>query len=330
VLLLAPVVGLTPSGQQATADRYMYLPGVVVALLVGIAVARAWPRDRSAVAATVLALAVLIALGVVTWRQTRWWHDSITLWTRAADLDPRNDIATYNLAIALADAGRDEEAIGRYEQTLRIVPDQTLAREHLHALQAKRAEREGDRLATAGRLDEAKTAYSRALDLDAARMHARAARGILLTRLGRPREAEVDLRAAYDAKVEDAAVLNAFAFALTQTDRFAEAAQVLGHGVDRYQEDVDLAHNLARLLATAPDAQVRDGPRALRLALDVRERTGGSDPRVLDTLAAAYAATGQMDEARAAADRAIARAREVGDRELAAEIAQHARSYRQR
>ena len=67
-----------------------------------------------------------------TWRQARWWHDSITLWTRAADLDPRNDIATYNLAIALADAGRVEDAAGRYEQTLRLVPDHELARHNLN------------------------------------------------------------------------------------------------------------------------------------------------------------------------------------------------------
>ena len=327
VLFLAPIVGLTPSGVQATADRYMYLPGVVVALLVGIAVARVWPANRFAIVPSFLTLAIVAALGVLTWRQTRWWHDSITLWTRAADLDPRNDIATYNLAIALADSGREDDAIGRYEQTLRIVPDHTLARRNLSALEARRAEREADRLADAGRLIEAEQEYSRALDVDSTRLHARAARGIVLTRLGRAGEALADLRAAFDANVHDAPVLNAFAFSLTATGQFAEAAAVLSRGVDRYPDDVDLAHNLARLLATAPDARVRDGPRALRLALTVRERTGGNDPRALDTLAAAYAATNQMDLARATADVAVARARQMGDAELATEIVAHARTY---
>jgi hypothetical protein len=59
----------------------------------------------------------------------------------------------------------------------------------------------------------------------------------------------------------------------------------------------------------------------------VNERTGRSDPRVLDTLAAAYAASGQDDRARETADRAAARARALGDQELSQEIEAHARAY---
>ena len=327
-LLLAPVVGLTPSGLQATADRCLYLPGVFVSLLVGFAVGGAWRHARVAVAPSLIALAGLaIALGVLTKQQTRWWHDSITLWTRVAELDPRNDIATYNLAIALSDAGRDDEAIGRYEQTLRIVPDQSLARENLQALQARRAEREGDRLADAGRLDDAERAYARALGLDARRIHARAARAVVLTRLGRTREAVPDLRNAYERNPRDITVLNALAFALTETGEVSEAATVLKRGVALYPDDVDLTHNLARLLATAPDPAVRDGALAVRLAAGVNERTGGNDPRVLDTLAAAYAATAQIDRARETATRAAVRARQLGDPQLAMEIEAHARAF---
>jgi len=328
LLLLAPVVGLTPSGLQATADRYMYVPGIVISLLVGVAVAEAWPRRRQAMTLSSVTLAALvIALCVLTWQQTRWWHDSIALWTGVAELDPANDIATYNLAIALSDAGRDEEAIGRYEQTLRIVPDQRMARENLQVLQAKQSEREGDRLADAGRLDEAERAYARALVLDAKRVHARAARAVVLTRLGRTREAVPDLRAAYQGDPRDATVLNALAFALSDTGESTEAASVLKRGVDLHPDDVNLAHNLARLLATATEPGAKDGALALQLATTVNERTGRSDPRVLDTLAAAYAATGQVDRARETADRAVARARALGDQELSQEIESHARAY---
>jgi hypothetical protein len=72
---------------------------------------------------------------------------------------------------------------------------------------------------------------------------------------------------------------------------------------------------------------VRDGARALRLALDVCERTGNRDPRALDTLSAAYAAVGQVDLARSTASRAAARARELGDASTAAEIEAHARRH---
>ena len=370
VLLLAPAMGLTPSGQQATADRYVYVPGVVVSLLIGVVVASvgspaparhsrsrehtqpegrpfdpsvAAVRRRRAptVAVMGLGLGAAAALGVTTWRQTTWWHDSVALWTRAAELDPRNDIATYNLAIALAEAGHEQEAIARYEHTLRLVPDHAFARHNLNLIRAAQAEQEGDVLAQAGDLDAAIDRYDRALAADATRLHARAARGMALLQRRRFAEAATDLRVAFDTAVrltphrtaadkqarDDLAVANALAFALGQTQDHAAATAVLRQALSRHPEDHELAHNLARLLATTPDPTVRDGRTALRLALAVHDRTGGQDPRVLDTLAAAYAATGQFDLARTTADRAVARARQLGDHEMARDIVANATRY---
>jgi Flp pilus assembly protein TadD len=327
VVMLAPVAGLTPSGLQATADRYAYMPGVVVWIVAGAAAARmAATRVRSRVVALgVIALGA--AAATLTFRQTAYWHDSIALWTRAADIDPRNDVATYNLAVALAEAGRDDEAIGRYEETLRLVPDHDVARRNLAILQAAQAEREGDRLAQAGRLDEAGDRYARAIALDGRRLHAHAARGMLLARRGRLREAADDLRVAFDGGVTDAEVPNTLAFALTQTGDAAQAAVVLTRAAAAQPDNLNLKHNLARLLATSDDASVRDGARAVELALEVCRRTGERDPRALDTLAAAYAASGRFDLARLTAARALARARELGDASMAGEIAAHAAKY---
>jgi protein O-mannosyl-transferase len=327
VVMLAPVVGLLPSGLQATADRYVYLPGVIVSLLVGGAAARAWtPRRRVAIVS--LSLTALAALTVLTWRQTRYWHDSIALWTRAAALDDRNDVASYNLAIALVEAHRADEASRWYEHTLRLVPDHELARRGLAQLQAARAEDEAGRLADNGQFEEANERYARALALDSTRSHARAAHGLVLLELGRIAEAAAELRIAYEAHVQDTAVLNALAFALSETGRSAEAVAILKDGVSQHPDDVELAHNLARALATAPAAEGRDGALALRMALALRDRTQGRDARVLDTLAAAYAAAGHLDLARDTARQAIARAREMGDADLADAIAAHARTLR--
>ena len=327
IVLLAPVVGLTPSGQEATADRYMYFPGVVVSLLAGAAIFSMAPfRLRRTLVVAISGVAVL--LGVATWRQTHWWHDSITLWTRVADLDPKNDIATYNLAIALAEAGREDDAAARYEQTLGLVPDHAPARRNLTLLQAGRAEREGDSLAGLARLDDAIVSYSRALELDSERKQARTKRGLLLIQRGRSAEAAADLRAALDERPDDVVVANSLSFALMQTGRASEAAAVLTQSIARHPQDNELAHNLARLLATTDDPGVRDGPLALRLALAVRDRIGGREPRVLDTLAAAYAATGQIALARKTAEQGAALARQLGQPALAEEIAVHARQYK--
>jgi Flp pilus assembly protein TadD len=194
-------------------------------------------------------------------------------------------------------------------------------------LEAARAEQEGNRLATAGRFDEAIDSYARALALDGKRVHARAARGMALASRGRYSEAAADLRQALDAGHTDPEVPDTLAFALVQTGDSAQAAAVLSRAAAQHPDNVNLKHNLARLLATAADPRVRDGARALRLAREVCEQTGERDPRALDTLAAAYAVNGQRAEARNALARALARAREIGDADLAAQIASHAATY---
>jgi tetratricopeptide (TPR) repeat protein len=289
LVLLAPVMGLTPSGQTATADRYTYVPAIALSMLAGAAVVQAESivgLRRFAIVATVVAATLL---GAATWRQTRWWHDSITLWSRAADLDSRNDIATFNLAVTLEQANRKEEAIARYQQTLALIPDHQPARRALTNLKAER--------------------------------------GLALTRSGRFAEAREDLRAAFDARPDDPALASALSYSLAQIGRAAEAAAVLKQSLEKRPDNDELAHNLARLLATSEDSAVRDGALALRLALAVRERTGGRDPRVLDTLALAYAATGQWPLARKTAAEAAALARQLGQSDLADEIDAHARAF---
>jgi protein O-mannosyl-transferase len=328
--LLAPSLGLAPSGLQATADRYVYVPGLALSMAAGAAVALSWPSGRRAGIALVACTLVVAGLAWRSHVQSTYWHDSIALWSRAATLDPSNDVATYNLAIALAAEGRDEEAVAQYEQTLRLVPDHALARRNLAILQAAHAERDADRLAQIGRTGEAGDLYARALALDANRLHSRAARGVLLARSGRFGEASTELRSALAGGVKDPEVANALAFALVQTGEAAEAVAVLKRAVAERPDDVNLKHNLARLLATAPDARVRDGALALSLASEVCAQGGNDDPRALDTLAAAYAAVGRLDLARDTAVRAVTRARELADPQMAEEIAAHARSYRRR
>ena len=249
--LLAPVIGLVPSGVQATADRYLYVPGVVVSMAVGVVAARcarSWSARSWGTMASNLGVAVAvtltIALTVISWQQVGYWHDSIALWTRTADLDPSDDIATYNLAIALAEAGREDEAIARYEQTLRLVPDHELARQNLAIIQAARAERDGDRFARAGNLVAAREAYARALSLDSKRLHARAARGVIEAQGGQLSDAVDDLTKAFDGHVKDPAVPNALAFALIQTGHPDQAVNVLERALDEHPGDAGIAHNL--------------------------------------------------------------------------------------
>jgi tetratricopeptide (TPR) repeat protein len=72
------------------------------------------------------------------------------------------------------------------------------------------------------------------------------------------------------------------------------------------------ANNLAYVLATHPDAQVRDGMEALVLAHRALAAGGADNPLVLETLAAAYAENGQFRDAVQTAKKAIALAARAG------------------
>ena len=77
---------------------------------------------------------------------------------------------------------------------------------------------------------------------------------------------------------------------------------------------------LAWLLATHPDPNVRDAEEALRLADSVAELTKGRNAKALDTLAAAYATRKQFDLAVSVAQKAFTLASDAHDVELVDQV----------
>jgi tetratricopeptide (TPR) repeat protein len=63
------------------------------------------------------------------------------------------------------------------------------------------------------------------------------------------------------------------------------------------QGNANRLNDLAYHWATAKKAEERDGKAALRFAKKAVELTNAKDPNILDTLAAAYAESGEFDEA---------------------------------
>jgi protein O-mannosyl-transferase len=75
-------------------------------------------------------------------------------------------------------------------------------------------------------------------------------------------------------------------------------------------------NNLAWIMATCPEANLRDGAEAVRLAQQACELTGFRRTLMVGTLAAAYAEAGQFVEAVTTAQKACALAAESGDEAL--------------
>jgi len=327
--LLGPAAGLVPSGLQATADRYAYFPGVVIALGVvgagtGLAARQLWRTSAATAAAALLVLS--LAIGARTTLEL--WSDSISLWTHVVTVDPANDVGLYNLGTALTAAGRQSEAATRYREALAVNPTHAEARANLNRLDAARLEQEGNDLAARGDLQQASERYDQALALDAMRTHSHAALGVALATLGRFAEARPHLEEARRQGNTEPAVANALGVMLAQAGRPREARTVFESALSVNQNDVSLALNLVQVLLSSEPGDGGDRALALRLATAVVEATGGRDARIVETLAAALAVNGRMAEARTTNARAAALARAQGNEALAVQITTRGRAYR--
>ncbi len=109
----------------------------------------------------------------------------------------------------------------------------------------------------------------------------------------------------------------------------------LGEAIYRYRRTLEIEPDrvgalldLAWIIATAPNVELRVPAEGVRLAERAVRLTNNANATALDTLAAAYAAAGQTERAIATADNALKVAMDAGERELAAEIRARLERYR--
>ena len=168
--MLVPVVGLVQVGSQAMADRYTYLPqiGLGIALAWGTAdICRAWPSRRWACG--LASASLLAALMGCAFRQTSFWCDSETLWTRALAVTSHNAMAQNGLGDALASDGRLEEGTEHFRRAVAISPYVVMFRMNLGAacLEAGQSQQAMEQFRQALALDadcaERTTAWARSL-----------------------------------------------------------------------------------------------------------------------------------------------------------------------
>ncbi len=269
--------------------------------------------------------------------------EAITHFQQALQIKPDLADAHDHLGIALAQKGRVDEAITHFQQALQIKPELADAHDHL-----------GIALLQKGNVNEAITHFRNALQFDPGHEDARINLGKALFQKGKVEESiaqyqialqtnpgdaqgHFDLGVAFlqEGKVDDA-ILH-FQDALQIRPNYALAQNYLGNAflrkgraaeaISHFQKALQIepansaiANNLAWLLATWPEASVRNGKQAVQIGERANQLASGGNPFILCTLAAAYAEAGRFSEAVETAQRALHLAEGQSNTSLAGQL----------
>ncbi|MDB6057713.1 MAG: hypothetical protein JWO95_1557 [Verrucomicrobiales bacterium] len=118
-----PVIGLVQLGAHAFADRYTYIPMVVMPLAVAMTASVVFKKKKlPAPAIAVAGVAVVIALAVSTRAYLWTWQNTKTLFERSLAVTERNAFAHNNLAAYLVEHGDPNGAVEHALKALEIVP----------------------------------------------------------------------------------------------------------------------------------------------------------------------------------------------------------------
>ncbi|MAE60229.1 MAG: hypothetical protein CMJ49_02615 [Planctomycetaceae bacterium] len=89
---LVPVLGIAQAGSQAMADRFTYLPAIGIAVMLVFAareiITTAQHRRRAQTVSAALTAIVLITCAALSFHQTGFWKNSITVFSHAIDVAP--------------------------------------------------------------------------------------------------------------------------------------------------------------------------------------------------------------------------------------------------
>jgi len=232
------------------------------------------------------ALVLLAPLALLTWQRAAVFRNETALWSDTLRRNPASWLAHSNLGnvyLGQRDAARAQQ---HFAAALRLKPDYEVTHYNV-----------GLMLALAGDFAGAIERYGEALRIHPAFTDAycRLASCAMMTR--QYADAEDALRKALALEPDRFDIHYQLAALLHMQGRTREATTEYRAAIRLNPFMPDALNNLAWILATHPDAQVRNGVEALELAERACRMSDFKHPVFLSTLAAAYAETGDFDRA---------------------------------
>ncbi len=238
------------------------------------------------------------------------------LFRKALEINPHYIKAHNSLGNALAGRGQTDEAIAEYRKALEIDPGFVEAHNNL-----------GNIMAGRGQIDEAIAEYQKAVEIRPQVADLQYNLGIALAGCGRFDEAIVHYQKALKIKPGHTSARRNLGIVQSQRDGILKALAGRRDLLRLRPDDVALLNDTAWVLATNPNASVRNGAEAVELAERAVRLSDGREPAVLGTLAAAYAEADRFPEAVQTARKALALAAEQNKQSLAESVKAKILSY---
>jgi tetratricopeptide (TPR) repeat protein len=357
VATLTPVLGfvmLFTFRYTFVADHYQYLAciGPIALASAGIVnLSDKFAQYRGVIVS--VALLVVASLGTLTWRQSATYTDIETLWRTTLARNPECWMAHTNLGLVFLQQGKIDDGIAQYRSALQMQPDSWDAEYNLgtallgkgqvdeaiiHCEKAVRMRPTdpdaqvslGNALFQNGRIDEAIAHYQQAVTAHPDHFLARYSLGRALLEKGELDGAIQVCQSALLLRPSDVDCQTTLAIALEEKGNPIEAVQHYQKALELAPGSISTLTNLAWLLATSQDASLRNGPKAVELAKQADRLVGGTNSRVLRTLAAAYAENGEFANAIRTARSAMELARMHGEDSLTTDLNQQIALYQLR
>jgi tetratricopeptide (TPR) repeat protein len=246
---LVPVIGLVQVGEQAMADRYMYLPsiGLFVMFAWGLFdLTKGW-HDRATVLSAVGAVTVILC-AILTHQQAGYWKNSRTLFEHTLAVTERNATACLHVGSVLLEEKKLDEAMGRFQEALKVKPDFADAHGQL-----------GVAFYLQGRRDDAIRELQAAILLDPGYAPAHFNLGVALTGKNRLDEAISQFQAALKRRPEYAEAHNGLGVALSNQGRADDA-------ISQFEQAISLKPDYAAAHCNLGVALASQGRRAEAIA----------------------------------------------------------------
>jgi tetratricopeptide (TPR) repeat protein len=212
------------------------------------------------------------------------WAQAAGYFRKGLEIDPADVSLRHRLGTALAQMGDVGGAAEQFEEVIRRDPAHGRAHFSLGVL-----------LNNAGKHAEAIAHFSSALQHEPGYVQARVQLAGALARAGRPGEAVAEFTRAIEADPSLSEALYGRGMAFVRLRRYREARDSFAEGMKRFPDQPLFKLALARLLAAAPDDQIRDGRRAMSLIDELMK--GPQSLELAETAAMGLAAVGRFDQA---------------------------------